>query len=327
MIRAQLKLKRTTVVEDLARAAPRLALVVEAMSARRDVREARASVLVVLRSLSCPVGGRPRRSWYVQGAAARVSAAVIRRAWWGVLAEDPPCERTVSAHLRALERALAIVRAPGDLLPTMGLGAHRPRYPDTVYLLEDERDARWWASDGLLALARCPDARRSAARWRELFSGWRGAARARQLELNFDQPAAPVAAGASTAVNARSGPRAGFIASPESDNVLPHPSAPGARVDRAEGRRRAARVAAALELDPLDLLFELARAGAPLSPRGQLEVLSRPARLRQAAALYALALSRGDVVRSGPGWLRAMFRRASDPEGLAAIAFVRKDLP
>jgi hypothetical protein len=273
--------------------APRLALVVEASTPRRDVRHTRASLLLLLLSLRCPLHGRPRRSWYVRGAVARLSPAALERAWESFHGEAPPCERTLRAHLRALEEHLAIIRAPGELVPTLHDEAHRPRYPDTIHVLEEDRDARWWAAEGRALLERHPEVRRSAAAWRALFEGWREQARAEQLEL-FDTRSRPV----------RRHPSSGGEATP---------------ADRAAW---GGAVAGALELGPLELLAVLARAGAPLSAKGQLEALRQPARLRQAAALYALALRRGDRIRSGSGWLVYALRRAKDAEGRAALASI-----
>lgn len=176
-------------LDSLRRRAPRLADVVEASSRRRDVRELRARILLVLSERACPAGGRPARRWYVPGAVARFGVAGLHRSWRDRWAEEPPSLRTLRGHLRELEALLAIVRSPGDHLPRFSDPRRpeiRPRYADTIHVLADDHAARWWAGEGRELLESHPGARTSPGLWRSLFAGWRELARTERLA--FDTP-------------------------------------------------------------------------------------------------------------------------------------------
>lgn len=284
---------------DLARLAARsarLALLVEASSARADVRRSRARLLLLLLSLACPAGRLPRRPWYVPGAVARMGPAALLRAW-GKAWEEVPCLRTLRRHLVALEGVFAIVRQPGERIPHLRAPGRAPRFPDTLHVLESEEDGAWWEREGREVLERHPELRRSPEAWRARFGSWRSLARSRQPSL-FDPARAPLAF-------------PGHERPPED----------------LEAKRSAARlVARALGRGPLELFEALHSAGAHVPVRAHAELLSAPARFARAAALYALALSRGDRVRDGWAWIRAALRRASPREGAAALARLGIDL-
>lgn len=269
---------------------PRLALLVEASSTRRDARQARARLLLLLLSLACPRRqGAPRRAWYVPGAVARMGPEALLRAWartWG----EAPCLRTLRRHLAALEDCLALVRQPGDRIASLRQPGRAPRYPDTLHVLDDEQDAGWWERVGSEVLRRHPEVRTSPEAWRSRLGSWRAQARSRQLEL-FEPARAP-------------------LAMPGHEPV---PDAPEARRAAAHG------VARALRQGPLELMEALRHAGVHMPARAQLDGLARPAGLARAAALFALALSRGDRVRDGWAWLRAALRRATPQEGRRAL--------
>ena len=172
----------------------RLAQAVEACSRRRDVRERRSQIVLIVQAAACPLGCRARRPWYVPGAAARLGARGIARAWRVVWGEEPPTVRTIRSHLGALERACVLVRAPGAWLPAWTDPEHperRPRYPDSFHLLEDDRAAEWWATIGRRRLEDAPRARQNPGIWARLFGAWRSEAARFQLELDFDGQAPP----------------------------------------------------------------------------------------------------------------------------------------
>jgi len=270
-------------LDELAARSHRLATVVSATSRRRDVRETRARVLLLLLELRCPLGRSPRLRWYVPGAVARLGWRGILDRWRERFGEDPPAERTIRGHLGALEGACAIQRQPGDFLPVRRdylKEGRRPRHPDTLHVLEDERDATWWATTGEALLERNPDARRDPRAWKRLFARWRELART--PELPFELPEDPPA------------------------------------VAHAPERVQAVLVASTAR-GALASLSGLAAAGLRLGARERLELARDPARLAGAAGLLWRALDRGDRVRNPEGWLLRAFRSASSDE-LAAAA-------
>lgn len=282
-------------LERLAQLSPRLALLVQTSSSRSDVRVMRARLLRLLLGIACPEDVAPRRSWYVPGAVARFGLWALRQVWehtHGVA----PCERTLRRHLAALEDCLAIVRQPGDRIPSLRRPGKAPRYPDTLHLLTDERDARWWERVGGEVLRRHPGARVSPERWEALFGQWRARARSRQLEL-FHVPRAPIAM----------------------------PGCEPVPTERAAAQAAAQGIAQALRGRSLDLLVALSKAGVHAPPSAQAELLRSPERTRRAAALFALALGRGDLIRSGWGWVRAAMRGTSREEGQRALARLGAD--
>lgn len=295
-------------LEVLAARSPRLANLVESISRRRDVRDLRARLLVLLLELRCPPSAhRPRRSWYVRGAVARLGLEALRRAWRSLHSAEAPSSRTLRTHLGVLERVMAVVRQPGEYLASSrarGLEgaegqAFRPRHADTLHVLEDERAADWWARNGAPALARAPAARRCALRWRKLFGlDWRsqvGAPEQRTLFERQDLERVPT------------GPREGL------------PDRPGCPPAEAERVREEISAAGG---EPLALLLALARAGARVLGRPSFELAGDPARLRGAAGLFARALLRGDVLRNRAAWLVRAFRHAPRAELSIAAAWL-----
>lgn len=272
-------------LDDLAERSSLLASLVEACSRRRDVQELRARILLVLLAMRLPVGASRGKNWYVDGAVARLGAAGLRRAWRGFFGDEPPCLRTVRTHLGALEGAGAIVRRPGDWLPIDETTPPdcRSRWPDTLIVLDGDRETEWWASEGRARLERHPEARRDPTAWLRVFGDWRVRVRERQLELPFGRPAA-------------SPPRACEIA----------PRRRSAGFDLAARLRECRSVH--------DVLRALSRSGAGLEPRATWRAAARPQRLYGAAALLAGVLARGDRVRNPAAWLWRAFVRAPDFE-------------
>jgi len=283
----------------------RLANVVEAISRRRDVRDRRAMILLLLLELRCPLGGRPRERWYTPGAVARFGADGIRSAWEGFYGEAPPTERTIRAHLGALEQSLAIIRAPGDWLWTLRdpEAPHvRPRHRDTIHVIENEAGAEWWATRGRELLESNPDTRNNPDRWRMVFGTWRKQSAAGPGEL-FPATAAPLA------------PIAPAAEEPTSYSV------PARQAAETIG------AAAARGADPFELLSILSRCGARVLEGNSFRLASDPTRLRGAAALLAIALLREAEhpddqfrrVRKRAAWLVRAFRRADGRELAGAL--------
>lgn len=276
-----LQLAERDELDELAARSLHLANVVQATSRRRDVRQRRTRILLLLLAMSCPLGRRPARAWYVPGAAARLGHDGIRRAWLGYFGEEPPSERSIRSHLGVLEHALAIVRQPGDLLPVLGEpGEHRPRYPDTFHLLTDERLALWWSTEGAPLLEQHPQARQSAATWRRLFGDWRTRAAAPQGVLPFDL---------------------------EADDPT--------RDTRRDSEARRLSDAAELETaaatgEVLAVLSACARIGAPIRGSNSFRLASDGPALCRAARRLAADLRRGRRIRNRAGWLVWAFTRA-----------------
>jgi len=306
-------------LDELAERSPRLACAVEAASRRRDCRELRSRLLLLLLALACPPRGEPRRSWYVPGAVARLGAEGLERAWRGFYGGGAPSLRTIRKHLGELEGACALVRRPGDWMPRARDPEHperRPRYPQTFELLEQDRDAEWWAREGRHMLAAHPEARANPDAWRRLFRGWRE--RAARLErepmLPFEEGLldVPPQVRADPSSSGSLRQAAGFAADsggPESSaNQTGHKaSSPvrGRSAPSAEQLERARAIGrAAMEREPLRCLALLRAAGADVRGSGaQLELARCPERLAAAARLLARALERGDVVRNRAGWI------------------------
>lgn len=266
-------------LEDLFRRSVRLATVVQATSRRRDVRELRSKIVLLLLALRCPMFGTPAKGWYVKGAVARRGLEGLLRSWAGFWGELAPSLRTLQAHASVLERSCAIVRAPGDWIPTAA-GAPRLRFPDTIHVLDDERDAAWWADEGLPLLERAPHARIDPTAWRKLFRGWRDRARDPQARLPFppaklrpDQDQRPAAQGPEDAAVVR------------------------AVLDR--GRP-----------DLGELLSALREIGAAPDGRVQFQLAADAPALVRAAARLATELANRTRIRNRPGWLVWAFREA-----------------
>lgn len=283
---------------DLAAEAPRLANVVEATSRKRDVRDRRAKILLLLLALACPAHAEPARPWYVPGAVARVGAEGLMRAWQGFFHEPAPALRTMRAHLAHLEASLAIVASPGDWLPVARdpeHPEHRPRYPNTYHLLVNDEAALWWEREGLELARQHPEARHNPDAWRKLFRGWRArAARvAREPMLPFTDPQ-------SLEVGNR--------------------ERPGRVPDAGVQRRQAAvleQAARELAGDPLALLAALRREGVHVAGKALGNLARDPRRLAAAAVELARALRRGDRVRNRAGWLVRAFQYGAGPRAVA----------
>ena len=295
--------------------ARRLAQVVAAISRRRDVRERRAQLLLLVHALTCPWGTRPRRRWYEPGACVRIGAGGLHRAWRGYYGEDPPSIRTIRSHLGALERACVLVRAPGDWLPYWPDPAHperRPRHADTFWLLETDAAAEWWAVTGRVRLGRHPKARRNPDTWRRLFAGWRAEASRFQLELDFDAPAAQDPAdvkallGSLFGAASRGVEEIGARGPGSSTLATRDPVVPDALVELAAGLRR--------QVPPLEVLGLLRAAGCRVRGRNYSRLAREPIKLLGAAAMFLVATRRGDRIRNRPGWVVTAFDRATGRE-------------
>lgn len=266
-------------VDELALRSLHLATIVRAVSRRRDVAELRARILLLVMQFACPLHRSPAKPWYVPGAVARFGAAGIVRTWRTFFGVDAPSERRIRAHLSVLERAAALVRAPGDLLPTLAPAeGPRPRYPDTLHLVLDELESAWWASEGRERLAREPLARHSGVEWRRKFGAWRAEAHDPQLHLPFELG----------------------LADPSRD--------PRERELR-EARQMALKLrAAAGHENVLDRLSATVGAGVALHGRVASELARAPDALSASLLALSRELLRGRRVRNPAGWLIWAFR-------------------
>jgi hypothetical protein len=292
---------RSSAVDDLARRSVCLAALVEASSRRRDVRDLRARLTLLLLALRCPLSGRPGRPWYIPGAVVRLGAEGLARAWRGYWGEAPPCLRSLRAHLGCLEGAGVLQRAPGEWLPRRRDEAHperRPRWPDTFHVLDGETATEWWAGHGARLLELYPAARQNPDVWRRLFAGWRRPGAAAQGVLAL----------AGGAVSPRR-----VAASPDEQSAV---RARGVMLARA--LKRAAGAAAVLEA--------LEVAGAGLRGGASFRGAGAWPRLRSAGAMLARALQRGDRVRNPAGWVWRAFQSAAADELAAARRWIGDDV-
>lgn len=288
--------------------APRLGNVVHATSRRRDVRETRARILLLLLEGGryCPPNGFKRRPWYVLGAVARCGAEWLASAWRGFFGDDAPTVRSLLTHLGVLEKAAALVRSPGDWQPVWRDPEHperRPRYPNTFHVLEDDDSAEWWAREGFFLLERFPETRSNPDAWRRIFGRWRElAARAvREPLLPFD------------GLLPEDAPRRVERVEPRRElhrRVIGRRDPSSADVARARAIASAARVMAR---KPLELLWRLRELrvdirGAALQLRFQRE----PVRFAGAVMLLARALGRGDDIKNCAGWTVRAFNFAHE---------------
>lgn len=303
-------------LDQLAERAPRLANVVEATSRRRDVREFRARVLLLLLHLRCPTRGRPARPWYVPGAVARLGAGGLRRAWRGFWGQDPPSLRTFRAHLGAMEAACLLVRSPGDWIPIRRDPSHperRPRYADTLHVLDDDQAAEWWAAEGFQILEARPEVRHHPDRWRLVFASWRDRAASRDLSLVgtlFEGLKAPPIECRSVAPDSRS-------------NVSGKPARAGRTSQSlAAGLRALVREAR----DPLELLSGARAFGVLIRGKAQASLASDEVRLRGALALLAVAYARGDRIRNRAAWVVRNFKHVRAAELAQALRACRGGL-
>lgn len=294
-------------LELLAAESRRFADVVESISRRSDVRALRARLLLVLLSLRCPVRSHPRRSWYVKGAVARVGIEGLRRVWRTTYGHQAPCARTLRAHLGALERALLIIRSPGDWVELGDFGRRdgwRPRQADTIHLLEDEDAALWWRAEGLALLDEHPRARTNPDSWRLVVGSWRGRKPSRQLMLF--EPAANL-------------------------ERTPMDEYPEGLPDRVgEDRHKKLRLALgrmAADGEPLATMGALMAMGIKPDARSQWDLAADPERLEGAAALLLRALERGDSIRNPTGWILRAFRHTRRVELIAARDWMRRRGP
>lgn len=295
-------------MDELAARSLEIAHRIEASSRRSDVRRTRARIALLLLRLRCPLAARPRRSWYVPGAVARLGTDGLRRVWRSHFGEEPPHRRTIQRHLGALELAAVLVRAPGDFQETMADPRHperRPRYPDTFHVLASGPEATWWARVGRELLRRRPDVRSNPHAWAMVFGDWRkrlergGWQRSLFPELDEDIGAAP---------------------GHDPVRMEPH------ELERSRGRAAVLREALRARADQLGLSSALAAAGCQLRGRWSFEVLRRFERLEGATAMLVLALERGDRVRNAGGWIVRAWRHAAASELRGALAFVRRPL-
>ncbi len=301
----------------------RLAQVVEAISRRRDVREIRARIVLMLLDLACPLGARPRRSWYVPGAAARVGHEGIRSRWFATWGEEPPTKRTIQRHLGELERAGVLVRAPGDWVPALVVPdqpGQRSRYRDTIHLLESDEVAEWWATVGARLRELHPDTRCNPTRWREVFGDWRARAAAGgdpwQPGL-FDDPAEISKRGIGGTPPSVNFPVQGAESSAG--------AAPTEISDRRGAAERLAEVVHRRRLEAGELLVALDLVGARVRGGVRLQLQRDLGRLRGAAALLAVALRRGDRVRNPAGWVVRAWQRATPEELERALDRARQE--
>lgn len=269
-----------TALDRLARRCHRLACVVEAGSRRRDVRELRSEILLLLLSIRCPVGTTPARPEYVPGAVVRLGAGGIQRAWWGYFGRVAPVLRTIRQHLGDLELLGVLVRSPGDLIPGRLDPRHperRPRYADTFHLLEREEDAEWWRDVGWPRFEDHRDAEWNPAAWRKWFGRWREESRRARSEPCLEFEPAPL---------------------PAQEEI------------RVDGIERAARAD-----NPLEALALLRANGVHVHGTATFRLSQEPDRMRAAVQLLARALRRGDRVRNAAAWLVRAFYHAPEVRG------------
>lgn len=273
-----------------------LAGLVEAASRRRDVRELRAQLVLLLLALRCPLSGRPARPWYVPGAVARLGASGLMRAWEGFFGEQPPCLRSMRSHLGALEQAGVLQRSPGDWLPVRRDPAHperRPRWAETIHILDGENATEFWAGPGARLLDLHPAARNSPDVWRKVFGNWRSGVVQHVLLLEGSAGTSPRRAAANTE-------------------------------EGAEVRQAGVKLARALRQarEPVQVLAALEDAGAGLKGGASFRAAGSWQRLRAAGALLARAMSRGDRIRNPAGWIWRAFESAPRDELAAAAAWI-----
>lgn len=346
----------------------RLACVVEASSRRRDVRRFRSQLLLLLLAVSCPPHARPRRRWYVPGATARIGAAGLRRAWRGYHGQDPPTLRTFRSHLSALEQALAIIRSPGDWLPILRDPDHperRPRYAETIHVLESDSAALWWAGEGRELLAANPGTRCNPDKWAAVFRGWRARSRFCQAHLPLSPPGGmedPEASRSSSSTGAGApGPhsrpqpprasrrrppptpgddhRAGPVSieellwgpwgSPPGASKVRGKQEPGSSTFRRRPLAASRTIAKAVrdELEGLELFDVLRGLGLDLRGRNGSAMIANGPRFRASAALFAIALRRGDRIRNSAAWIVRAWRFAEPHELADALEWCGRARP
>jgi len=279
----------------------RLANIVEATSRRKDVREFRARLLILLLEMRCPLNLPPNRRWYVPGAVARVGPEGLRRAWHTYFGEEPKSIRTFRAHLSALEQSLAIMRSPGDWIPIYTTSPEkRPRHADTIHILESDRSAIWWEEVGRDRMAKKPKTRHNPDKWALAFETWRTDAATERRDLFSILRAAE------------------STTEPVPLEAYEEPEKVSAKI--------AARGLATLlrdKAEPLDLMIGLRKAGCPLRGRNTWTIASDRKRFEGSVALLACALARGDRIRSRAGWLVRAWRTAGLAELVQAVGIIR----
>jgi len=284
----------------------RLTNIVEATSRRKDVREFRARLLILLLDMRCPLNLRPNRKWYVPGGVARVGPEGLRRAWRTYYGEEPRSLRTFRAHLSALEQSLAIMRSPGDWIPVYTTSPEkRPRYADTIHILESDRAAVWWEEVGRELLSQKPKTRHNPDKWADAFGSWREDAAVERRDLFSTL----------RAVGSASEPV------PLEDYEEP------AKVESKVAALELAKLIRA-KADPLEIMIGLRRIGCPLRGRNTWRLAADRKRFEGSVALLACALARGDRIRSRAGWLVRAWRSAGLSEIVQALGIIRgKGLP
>lgn len=281
---------------------PRLAQAIAATTKRRDTRQRRAQILLMLLQHRCSLRGNANRPWYVPGAVARLGADWLETTWRTFWHEAAPSIRTIREHLRRMQDAGVLVAAPGDWLPMLRQPDHperRPRYPDTLHILDTDADAAWWAEVGIPRLKANPRARYNPTLWRQLFRTWRAdaAALAKMPTIAFaeDQPRAARRATIPAEVQAEAEAAA---------TVLER--AVARFEESSEGR--------------LELLTALAEAGARVHGAIAFQMHAGRGDLAGSTAMLAQALRRRKPIGNRAGWLVAAWRDSSTDERREARA-------
>ena len=283
----------------------------------------RSRLLLILLSHRCPVGVPPRRAHYVPGAVVRLGVDGIRRAWRGEFGGDPPSVRSLRTHIAALERNLAIMRSPGDFLE-QSYPEHperRPRQAQTLHLLETDRAAAWWAREGVRILRENPKARTNPFLWRRLLGNWRDRAKELQLDL-LDAQEALEAMPEPTTTNTGEAP--GMVPEAVPSTARPARQQSGSPEPLPDVRLvRGLKLVATGKGDAVEAIAALRRAGVPLQGgRLVMQLANYMDRTRGAAAMLAVALARGDRIRSVAGWYVRAFKRATNDEFRDALRLV-----
>lgn len=292
----------------------RLAEVVSAISRRRDVRTVRSRLLILLLNHRCPLGTTPRHAYYVPGAVVRMGVDGIRRAWRGEFGEEPPSVRSLRTHLAVLERNLAIMRSPGDFIEQTypDHPERRPRMAQTLHLLETDRAAAWWAREGMRLLRENPKARTNPFLWRRLLGNWRERAKDLQLDLLDAQEALE----AMPETIETPGEAPGMVPEAVPSTARPARQESGSPEPSTDVRLvRGLKSVALSRGDAIETITALRRAGVPLQGgRLVMQLASYMDRTRGAAAMLAVALARGDRIRSVAGWYVRAFKSATTDE-------------
>lgn len=247
-------------------------------------------LLLLLHEIACPVDAPTlRQSWYARGAVARVSSAKLAR----LLRERFPSKAdatpgTVRLSLARLVDLGLVVRAPDQ--------DRTRKHPDTLYLVTDPQEARWWARRGSRVLEQNPDARRSPRLWRRLLGSWRAAVRQHLRRLT-------------DWLEERSQQRAALRAVRRAPKPQGTPQEQGRRLKRA-----------AIDGDPAAMREALKACGVRFTSGWRFALWRRPERV---AAAVALLIQRTKAVgwpEDAASWLVAVFKRGGADAGRALHA-------